>query len=428
MKLNESKISISKKLVHTARGKLWLQQFAPLDQEVAILLANSLTLISHNEFSRNLQKAIQEAASQHDGSVALFAIRELEKEGPPSHWGASVLPFFAQTKIGKDGKTVTAVSGSSDQGSEAIVAQIIRQICKANPTKFLNHPALNAMRTRKCDAAIFVDDFIGTGRRTNEFLQSFWLEPSVVSWLSSKHMRFDVVAYSGTEKGIEAVKQHKSNPNVHIHIEAPTFHSLPIGARKREAVINLCDKYGRIALKSRKHVWRGFRSGMASIIFEHGCPNNTPAILWDPDEKNEKWLGLFPNRTVDRETASVFPPEIVRGDAISLLHDIGQSRLARSGALLRRGETGQTVLLILSMIAQGQRKRSAMCFATGLGIEDCERILAKCIKWKFATPQRRITRSGLAELRAARRAVGRSERHLDVGSDYYYPMQLRGTT
>ena len=124
----------------------------------------------------------------------------------------------------------------------------------------------------------------------------------------------------------------------------------------------------------------------------------------------------------------MFPPEIIRGDHIQILVDAGQKKLAGSGALLRRGFAGQMILIILALIAKGQRKRSTLSFSTGLNVDDCERAIQVCIKWKFITVQRRITAKGLAELNAAKKLKMEQSRILDKGSDYYYPKQLREAT
>ena len=414
----------SRSLIYTARGQEWLEQFDPLDQGAAISLANSLKLISHNEFRRNLEKQIHNVGSKYGGPVALFAVREIETDTQEGRFIGGIPPFFSQADGSPDGKSVSSVSASADQGSEAIIAQIIRQISKADPNKFLNHPTLEVMRDTRCDACFFIDDFIGSGRRLHTFIQSFWNEPSVVSWLSSKHIKFAVLAYSGTETGVKLVERHKSKTAVTLHVDAPTIYTLPIGTAGRAAIWELCEKYGRVASKNGRYMWFGFQRTMGTMIFEHGCPNNSPSILW---LWNDNWRGIFPKRTVDARVSSVFPPEIVRGDAVSLFRNIGQTRLARSGALLRRGQAGQTILIVLAMIAQGQRKRSAISYATGLSRAECERILAKCIKWKFVSPQRRITPSGKAELEAGRKHLGLRNPKLDAGSPYYYPKQLRGT-
>ena len=417
-------ISDPKKLIYTQQGQGWLAQFDLLDQDIAIAVANNLTLVSHIEFERNLLQKLEEVAAEIEGCIGLFTIRELEKHKAAFGLTSDVIPFYSQVKS-EDGKSVNSLSSSADQGSEAKVAQIIRQFCKSNPKKHLNHPTLETLREKKCDAIIFVDDFIGSGGRVSEFLTSFWLEPTIVSWLSGKQINFQVLTYSGTDAGINSVERHKSKPQIHIYRDAPTFHSFSWGNQKKGEIIKLCEKYGRIANKKRKQMWWGYDEGMAAIVFEHGCPNNTPAILWEPDFKESGWKGLFPNRTISSEVASVFPPEIVRGDPVQILIEAGQTKLANSGALLRRGIAGQIFLTALALIAKGQRKRSTLSFATGLNVKDCERLIEKCIKWNFINTHRRITPKGLAELNAARKSKVERLSSLDKGSDYYYPRQLR---
>ncbi|MFE4109406.1 hypothetical protein [Kosakonia sp. YIM B13611] len=418
----------ARKLVYTQQGEKWLNQFDELDREVAKLLLNSLTLVSHTEFRRNLENLIMEASAKVDGPVGLYAIRELKKQNDEGFFSTHVIPFFEQAILSKDGKSVNSVEATSDQGSEAIVAQIIRQLSKANPNKILNHPSKERLRIHQCDSLIFIDDYIGSGRRVYEFIDAFWRDKTIVSWLSTKHIKIQVVAYSATERGIELLGSLKAKPELIIHRDSPTFKTLPIKAERRDALLYLCEKYGRKALKKRKHVWWGFNKGMSSLIFEHGCPNNTPAILWATEDKNGEWIGIFPNRTIDSTTASVFPFEIVRGDAVQTLYDVGQLRLAKSGALTRRGKLGILILVVLGLVAKGQRKRSAISYATGLNQKDCDLLLSKCIKWKFLTPEIRITRRGLSELSAAKNTSVSLKNPLAVGSDYYYPRQLRETT
>lgn len=363
------------------------------------------------------------------GPVALYAVRELKKEPYKGQlFSSHVVPFFDQVIKSNNGKNVNSIGVSSDQGSEAIVAQIIRQLSKANPKKILNHPSKEELRAQRCDSLMFIDDYIGSGQRVSDFIDAFWRDRTIASWLSSKHIKIQVVAYSATAQGLRYLEFLKASPELIIYRDSATFITLPIKVERRDALLNLCEKYGRKALKGRKHFWWGYQKSMSSLVFEHGCPNNTPAILWDPDDKKGKWVGIFPNRTVDTITASVFPPEIVCGDPIQTLHDVGQTRLAMSGALMRRGTVGSLILVVLGLIAKGQRKRSTICYATGLNSKDCELLLSKCIKWKFLTPERRITPRGLSELSAAKQISFSPKGYLAVGSDYYYPRQLRETT
>lgn len=68
-----------RKLIYTKQGEKWLSQFDALDQETAKLLLNSLTLVSHTEFRRNLEALILDVSTKVAGPVALYAVRELKK-------------------------------------------------------------------------------------------------------------------------------------------------------------------------------------------------------------------------------------------------------------------------------------------------------------------------------------------------------------
>ncbi|WP_182956108.1 hypothetical protein [Aeromonas caviae] len=75
----------AKKLIHTKQGKAWLEQFELTDREVAIFVANNLTLVSHTEFERNLLKTLENIASGYGGKIGFFAVRELEKKQSPKN-------------------------------------------------------------------------------------------------------------------------------------------------------------------------------------------------------------------------------------------------------------------------------------------------------------------------------------------------------
>lgn len=403
----------AKKLIHTDRAQKWLAQFDIQDRELAEKVAESLILISHSEFERNLINLIEENAKYINGTIALYSIREINPSAS----------FFVQA--GADGEsTVNALSSGSDHGSEARVAAIIRNLCKQQKN-FLNHPSIDEMRLNKCRSIFFIDDFIGSGERVREFIKSFRLDRTISSWYSLKYIDFRVLTYSGTEKGISFVQRHKPFPAVHIYKGCPSFHDMPWRKNLRVAVYNLCERYGKKT--SKGWWWDGYGQAMASMVFEHGCPDNAPVILWAPDDKHKPWFPLFDDRTIGSTEKSVFPPEIVRGDAKTTLIDVGQKKLADAGALARRGLAGQNILIILALISKGQYRQIALSYATGLSEEDCRRILELCIKWGYITKSRRITKKGIAEIKAAKKVKIFTPRKIDLGSDNYYPSQLRET-
>jgi hypothetical protein len=399
-------------LLYTKRGKNWLAQFGADDQEVARKIVANLTLVSHTEFERVIQKAFEDLSSGHEHPIAFFAVREVEKQ-------KSYFELYTNPVTGE----IDALAPGSDHGSDARVAAAIRNYCKTDPDRLLNHPGLNKLKHRKCRTVVLVDDFIGSGERTTEFINSFWMDPTFVSWLSLKYLKLVVIAYSGTERGIKRVSKHKAKPEIIIERSCPTFRDMPWSSELRKSVLDICQRYGRRT--SAGYWWDGYGSALAALAFEHGCPDNAPAILWAPTEDTKPWSPLFPNRVIMAGEKSVFPPEIVCGDTLTTLLEVGQKRLAASGQLTRRGAAGELILLILALIAKGQRRQSALSFATGLNRETCVKIIQRLIKWGFLTPLIRLTDRGRAELAAAKEQGKVYGGVLDRGDAPYFPKQLR---
>lgn len=402
----------ARSLLYTERGKIWLDQFNPSDRETAERVVKSLTLVSHSEFERSLQVLMEREIAAQCESVAFYAVREV----------VSDISYFLQAHDPITG-AISALSSGSDHGSEARVAAVIRNLAKTDPKRILNHPTIEDMRQAKCRIVYLVDDFIGSGERTSEFLSALRKDKTFESWCSLKYVRPVSLAYSGTERGITRVRRLKRMADVIIERPCPTFSAMPWGKVQKDLVFDLCKRYGNQT--SYGYYWDGYGSAMAALVFEHSCPDNCPPILWAPSHPKKPWKPLFPDRVVLSPEKSVFPPEIARRDAVLTLLDVGQKKLALSGALSRRGKSGQAVLLVLALIAKGQRRQVAISFATGLSLQECAKIIEKCEKWGFLTRAKRITSRGQAELNAARKVRKISDIPLR-GDDDYYPKKLRG--
>ena len=410
----------SANLLLTNRGLAWLDGFAPDDRESARRLVNGLTLVSLAAFDRTIERMVRAQANEINGPMALYAVREIV----PSR------SYFDQATAGRRRKSklkgVDAVGRGPDVGSEGYVAATLRHIARSDPDRFLNHPTVTEMRDKKCRAIIVVDDLIGSGKRTREFLDAIWIDRTIRSWWSLGYIRFKVVAYAGTRAGMHRVRRATYGPTIVIDRECPTFPGLPWPAQQRKLIARLCKNYA--SQTSKPNMALGYRDTMASLVFEHGCPNNAPAILWASRTKTSRWRPLFPNRSVSQDERSVFPPEIARRDPISVLLDAGQPRLARTGLRSVHGEEQKRILTILALVAKGVRRSEAFSFVTGLSHTNVERTLYKCVKWRFITRTYRITAGGLAEVRHARR-TGRIKPDIPKkGDEDYHPQQLREAT
>ena len=404
-------------LLLTEQGNTWLSNFAFDDREVARWLVEGLTLVSLSNFGRSVHRLVDTAANSLNGPVALFAIREVNNR----------ISYFQQTTVRSTrSRSVTALARGADIGSEGHVVSILRQVAKSNPDKFLNHPTVAEMRRRKCRAILVVDDLIGSGQRARRFVDAIWLDRTIRSWWSLGYISVRVLAFSSTGRGERNVTNARCRPSVIVEQSCPTYPQLPWPKHKRDKIAALCNSYG--SHTSKPTMAMGYGRSMVSMVFEHGCPNNAPSILWAGPARGMTWKPLFPQRSVLEETKSVFPPEIARRDPISVLIDAGQERLARTGLRQLGDTTSRQTISVLALLAKGRRRNEALTFASGLSNPEVERLLEKYIAWGLVTPSRRITKSGLEELEHARRVYREDIDVAAVGKESYYPKRLREAT
>ena len=408
-------------LLLTKRGRDWLSGFRRADWDIARRLVDGLTLVPHAAFSRAVEDLVRAEAEVSDGPIALFSVREIK-----SH-----KPYFDQATKGryraKNVGTVDAVGRGADIGSEGLVSNLLRNIQRSeSEDKFLSHPSIRTMRSHKCRKIVLVDDLVGSGKRVTTFLESMWQERTIRSWWSLDLIRFVVIAFAATDAGTRLLKRTACSPNVVADRDCPTFHELPWPSQMKKKIVRLCSTYSKET--NKRHMSLGYRDQMASLVFEHGCPNNVPAILWAQSADNRSWQPLFPNRSVTADQGSVFPPEIVRRDPISVLVEAGQPNLARGVLPGMNSTSPRAIWVLLALIAKGIRRNSALSYATGLSNAELELELVNCMGWGYLTSTRRITSAGLAELHHARRLPRVKLKDAEVAKEDYYPRMLRGPT
>ena len=396
----------AKLLLLTEQGERWLKNFEESDRGVARDLGSALVLISHNAFERGITALINQAAENVEGPIALYAAREIDSAFRPL-----------------DEAIIDATPRGSDIGSEGRVANIIRNVAKRTPTRFFNHPSLDELRARRVDAIFVLDDFIGSGKRCSEYINALWQSRSLRSWVSYHRLKLTAVAFSGTSEGIDRVKGHPCQPLVHIARHCPTIENLHWKNARIEAAKELCRKYGRRA----KLNWIfGFGRTAALLAFEHGCPNNVPAIFWAESTAGKDWIPLFKANRLDGMQASTFPPELYHPSPVSVLIEAGQHRLASVLAQKMHRPLTDHEALTLALFAKGKPRDETV--ANALGLPPCEAtaLVERCIEAGWITARRRIAEAGLAELRGISNISLRRARHLpDIGEEAYYPTALR---
>src|SRR5687768_11063137 len=203
----------------------WLRQFAVPDQSTMLALLDAIVLVSRDEFFERLRQRVLSAAAGVDGIVGLYAEREIRKRhGVPNRLFGEKFIRKVRRAVGPGPKPVQpSRTLNPEVGSEALVAYLITQLCRAGRDKFRSHPGPDQIRRESIRAFFLISDFIGSGSRVTAYLDAAWRTASVKSWRSLGLMRFEVIAYSATELGLRRIQAHRSKPKVSIVVPCPTL-------------------------------------------------------------------------------------------------------------------------------------------------------------------------------------------------------------
>ncbi|MEX0139632.1 hypothetical protein MRBLMS1_000393 [Massilia sp. LMS1-1-1.1] len=408
----------SSKLVLTERGELWLQNFVEKDRPTARILAGSLTLISEIEFERELIAALLNFSQKIQGNIALFSVRELRKPGKTG------VDDCGEHVFQPDGTAIDSTPRGHDIGSEGRVAAILRNFVRGEGSggKFLNSPSILEMRQNKCVVVIFLDDFIGSGRRVATFINSFYENLTIKSWFSRKKFKTSIICYSGTAQGIKKVRTSKTAPTVIIVRSCPTIDSKLWDSGEKKSIKILCKTYAR---KNSLAYPLGYDQVGALMIFEHSCPNNVPGIFWSSKD-NSPWIPLFEGKAVSLDVRRIFPPEILKNDPTTTLIQAGENRMARSAnTVINRPLPGEW-LAALSLCSKGVRRVDALEGVSRMNHIEATNVMEKCVAAGLLTQHWRLTKLGSAELLASQRATIDDEKELSkIKKEDYYPYALR---
>ncbi len=403
--------------------RAWLAQFDPVDQPAAIQLLGALRLVSRDGFFEGLRSLILEK-SEGEGPIGLYAERELKhRKGIPHK-------LFRESR-----NKVRRAEGSGPQpvkptkaydpsvGSEGIVAQLITELCRQFPKKFLNHPGPDKIRKKRMRRFMVVTDFIGSGDRAFSYIQAAWLVRSVRSWWSARSVagfKFEVVAYAATERGLARLQAHSSRPEAHfLH----TCRTLTDAAdRHRWSMVrDLCARYDPVDRDPSGSL--GYGGIGALIVFSHGAPNNVPRLL---HAANPKWAPLFPKR-ITAGTREGFA-DAQEPDARTInarLLEMRQVRLAGVPWLANAKPHVRNVLLVLASLNRSPRDTFAIARRTELSVLDVENAVAKALASDWITDGRRLTDRGRAELNRIRKDSSPSQPLSEEPEIPYYPTALR---
>lgn len=283
-------------LEDTPQAEAWLQQFNLVDRQIARQLLRRLDLVSQSDFERNLQDLVDKAVVGRISrdNIALLTV----SEPPPTS--------FQQDHVRR-------VAGSSSDR----IKHVIENLSRVHGGRVSANPTVESMRQERVRNIVLVEDFIGTGNR----IANFWRErapKSIKSWVSYGWTKLWVAAYEALPDGRAAMLQTLPIDEGRIVTVVPPRH---VRMGLTQPMVEVARKYGE-RLVGRN--WGGYGGGRALTVFQHGCPNNAPAILWCA---KGKFRPLFPDRGVPVELQQCFGQR----NALAVAEDLwtfGQYRLA----------------------------------------------------------------------------------------------------
>ena len=409
------------KLSQTGKGIDWLKQFDPDDQGDAAKLIDHMRLVSHQEFAEQLQSLIIERAKAVDGPIGLYAEREIRKwKGVPNRLFKEQRGNKNRRAYGVGPQPVSPTKAYDPKvGSEGIVAWLITQLCNREPKLFLNHPGPDAIRKNRIRTCFLVTDFVGSGTRVINYLSAAWRIFSVKSWVSYKLFKFEVVAFSGTDKGVSKVEKHRCRPSISLVQSCPTIETV-FKDEEAERIRQICIAYD--PERSDLIDSLGFLGTGALIAFAHSCPNNTPRLL---HKSGKRWFPLFPAR-VTGEVSSVFEDRRDKDSLIDRLQRMNENRLASGEWFEQASKDGRSLILLLAALRKSPRFDEALSRNTGLTIPEIKIFIHALNEWKWIDDDRCLTDDGYKQLRYIRNIKATTQEVLSsVSEGLYYPQQLR---
>ena len=314
---------------------------------------------------------LQDFAARHPGPIGLYTERSIQR------WRGKPNRLFEESRTkpkrayGHGPLTIPAGRADArDTGSEGLLATLITSWVRNDEARFFNHPGPDQIRKNQIRHHVVVTDFIGSGNRACENLDSVWRLATSKSWRSYGLMSYAVLAYSAMKNGVRRTKHHRSRPTVHFHCGCPTIDQLPLADAR--AIKQLLRRYGPQPRSDHKTPL-GYQNGGALILFDHGIPNNAPLLL---HEQTPRWTPLFPKRSIVSQRFRKKLEERTK-DIQKALASLQEKRLAESPRLARLDIDIQDRVFVLACLKWHPRTPLVISARTNLPLNAVEAIIIR---------------------------------------------------
>ncbi|WIO73868.1 hypothetical protein QP938_11270 [Porticoccaceae bacterium LTM1] len=270
----------------------WLKQFDMPDLYLAEYMLKKLRYVSLEEYEAWVQSSI----------TNLLLDLEKRDHGKTS---VAIFPVTKNTQnVFNQDKELKAVNDSSGRLGHAL------KNLERNMTKHIElSPRVDSMKARRVKHIIYVDDFTGTGKRFIDFWNK--VSPSIKSWCSHGWCDIWFLTFAAHNEGLKKIVQKVGPLNQdsikYDHLVTESF------IKTNKSLSQLCHKYGSRLSDSGSIV--GFGKQFSPIVFQYGCPNNAPGILWcKGDAEKKSFKPLFPNRSVPVSLFPLFHNKVTVGE------------------------------------------------------------------------------------------------------------------
>ena len=403
MKLSDNKYAID-----------WLRQFDVREVHSARMLLDALKLVSFAECERGIFDALKNIASNNSGAIAL---------------------------ITADKKQIDPAT--QKPGSEGRLAHLFQNIQRVFGGRILLRPSIEEMRGSSVNHVIVADDLVCSGQRIEDFWDAWTSTDTVAtklkrgkivqltrkrgtlrSWLSYGYCKLWLVSYAAYEPGIERIL--KSIPYL---ARERTIFELTLRANAVYWPPEVADLIERIGVNYSGH-GSALGGGNLNIplVFQHGCPDNCPKLLW---EDNWNHRALFPNRAVPTELYPCFDGLCDGGRGATLLMNAGQSVLSR--ALIRemrnsaKNQQYLDILTVLGLVLSGYAIRN-LGGALLREESQIERLLETARELHLLDGENRVTAFGRDIVSRSRKSFLTQNSRIQgcsASGDHYVPLQYR---
>tara|TARA_R110001592_G_scaffold361501_1_gene672314 strand:+ start:7297 stop:8499 length:1203 start_codon:yes stop_codon:yes gene_type:complete len=262
----------------------WLNQFEVPDKYLAEYMLKKIRYISFEEFEEWIQTEIHTLLSEFE---------KYDKTRKPSP-----VAIFPVTKP-SDNTWKKEKEFKPENDSSGRIAHSLSNI-KRNLAKHVEvSPRLESMRSNRVKHIIYVDDFIGTGDRFIKFWRT--VPRTVKYWCAKGWCKIWVISFAAHKSGLNHINNRVRSVSLNsFRLKLDITSSF---INDNDDLVKLCIKYGKKLTGDNSVI--GYGKQFTPIIFQHGCPNNAPGILWCEGTKSKRtFKPLFSNRGIHQ---SLYP-------------------------------------------------------------------------------------------------------------------------